>query len=186
MAEETAAAVTLASDLARFDRQVLVDLGCLGGVNLVVVLVRLCQLAAVEHQAAKAVVGGQFKLGVHLDGFKGAHLDADLAAHADGNVDVETRGIILLLADSVRLFVFRFLDEDALGRALFLTDLAGNAAHARLPVVSVKDKEREDARGLDRRGPLFRILDRRETVGGEIAADKVSCRFRHAFQDAFA
>jgi hypothetical protein len=51
--------------------------------NLVVVLVRFCQLLAVQQEPAEAVVRAQLKLRVHLDGFKRADFDTDLAAHAD-------------------------------------------------------------------------------------------------------
>ena len=93
-------------------RQPRIHRGRFGGMNPVVILVRSCQLLAVEQQPAKAVRRAQLKLGVHLDGFKGADLDADLAAHADRNIDVEARRIKLRLAQRIRLLVFGLLDVE--------------------------------------------------------------------------
>ena len=151
--------------------QARVHFGGFGRMNRVIVLVRLGQLLAVEKQAAEAIVGGQLKFGVHLDGFKRADFNADLAAHADGNIDVEARGIKLRLAHVIRLLVLALLDVDALGRALFLADLAGHAAQAGLPVGAVVDQKGKDARVLGGGNPLLRILHRRQPLLGD-----VSCR----------
>ena len=121
-----------------------------GGMNLMVILVRLRQLLAIEKQPAEPVVGGQLEFVIHLDGFERANLDADLAAHADRNIDVEFRWINLRLANKVRLLVLAFLDVNALGRALFFADLAGHAAQPFLPVLAVIDKEGKIARSLGR------------------------------------
>ena len=85
----------------------------------------------------------QVVLDVHLDGVEGADFNADLAAHADGDVDVEDGGVELGFADGVGLLVLALLDEDALGRAFLLADLAGDAAQSRLPVGAVVDQERK-------------------------------------------
>jgi hypothetical protein len=79
--------------------------GRLGGMNLVIIFVRLSQLPAVEQQPAKTVRRAQLKLGIHLDRFKGTNLDANLATHADGNINVEARRIKLRFAQGIRLFV---------------------------------------------------------------------------------
>src|ERR1035437_10889900 len=113
--------------------------------NLVVVLVLLGELFAIEEESAKAVVGGQLKVGIHLDGFKRADFNADLAAHADGDVDIEAGGIELWLADIIRLLVFGLVDVDALWGALFFADLAGDAAPAGFPVAGVLAQEGDDA-----------------------------------------
>jgi len=42
-----------------------------GGMNPMIILVRLGKLLAIEQQAAEAIAGSQLELGIHLDGFKG-------------------------------------------------------------------------------------------------------------------
>ena len=120
----------LGGDFGALGGQLRVDGGRFRGVNFVVILVRLGELLLVPQQRAEAVGGAQLVVGVHLDGVEGADLDADLAAHADGNVDVENLGIELRLADGIRLLVRAFFNEDALRRAFFFADEAGDAAQA--------------------------------------------------------
>jgi len=122
-----------------------IDGGGFGGVNVIVVLVRFGELLLIQEEGSEAVGGGEFEVGVHLDGVEGADLDADLAAHADGDIDVEFSGIELGFADGVGLFVRALFDEDALGGTLFFADLAGDAAHALLPIFAVVDEEGEIA-----------------------------------------
>ncbi len=135
-------------------------------------------VACGREQAAEAIGRAQFKLRVHLDGFERANFDADLAAHADRNIDVEPRGINLRLAHVIRLLVLALLDVDALGRALFLADLAGHAAHPSFPIGAVVHQKWKDARVFSRRYPLLRILDRRQPFFRDKAAGKILCRLR--------
>jgi len=80
----------------------------LGGMNLVIVLVRPGEFLAVEKQPTEAVGSGQLKLRIHLDCFKRADFNTNLAAHADRNIDIEAGGIELLLPNVVRLLVLLF------------------------------------------------------------------------------
>ena len=121
----------------------LIGFGGFGGVNRLVVLVGFGQFVFSPQQAAEAVGGAELKLVVHADGVEGADLDADLAAHADGDVDVEDGGIELHLADEVGLLVLALFDVDALRRAFFFADLAGDAAQAGFGVGAVVEQERE-------------------------------------------
>ena len=124
--------------------------GRFGGMNPVIILVRLSQLLAVEQQPAKAVRRAQLKLGIHLDGFKGANLDADLAAHANRNINVEFGRIKLRLAQCIRLFVRALDNINALRRAFLLADLAGHAAQPGLPIRAVRF---DHTQGRERRAP---------------------------------
>ena len=142
--------------------------------DLVVVLVGLCEALFGPKKIAEATRGAGFKVIVHLDGIEGADFDADLAAHADRDIDVESLGIELRLTDSVRLFVGALLDEDALRRALFFADKAGDAAQAGLRVRTVIDEKREVARGFDAGGALFGVLDGGKAIFIDVAAEKVS------------
>ena len=175
----------LRGDLGAFGGQRGVDGGGFGGVDLVVVLVGFGELLLVQQQAAEAVGGAQLVVGVHLDGVEGADLDADLAAHADGDIDVEDCGVELQLADGIRLFVRALFDEDALRRAFLFADLAGDAAHALLPVGAVVDEEGKAARRLDLRQALLGILDRGQPVFADVAAEEIPGRLRQSLQDAF-
>ena len=128
-------------DFGALSGQRRVDGGGFRGMNLVVVLVRFGEVVLVPQQAAEAVGRAQLVVDIHLDGVERADLDADLAAHADGNIDIEDLGIELRLADGVGLFIGAFLNENALRRAFFFADLAGDAAQALLPVLAVVDEE---------------------------------------------
>ena len=75
------------------------------------------------------------------------------------------------------------LNIDALGRALFLADLTGHAAHAFQPVGAVVDEKGEDARVLGGGYPLLRIFDRRKALFGDVTSEEVSRRLRHPFYD---
>ncbi len=129
--------------LGLFLAQARIHFCCFRGMNRVIVLVRFGQLFAVVEQSAEAIRGGQLKLVVHLDGLERTNFNADLAAHANRNIDVEPRGIKLLLAHKIRLLVLAFVDVDALGRALFLADLASHAAQCRPPNPLRRTPERE-------------------------------------------
>ena len=146
-----------------------------------VVLVGLCETLFGPEKIAEAAGGAGFKVVVHLDGVEGADFDADLAAHANGDIDVEAGGIELRLADGVRLFVGALLNEDALGRALFFADEAGDTAEAGLWVSAVVDEERKVAGGFDARGALFGKLDGGKARFIDIAAEKVSGRLCESF-----
>ncbi len=159
-----------------------IHFGGLRWMNMVVVLVRFRQLLAIEQQSAEAVVGAQLKIRVHLDGLEGAHLNADLAAHAHRDIDIEFCGVDLRLADVVRLLVLALLDVDALGRALFLADLAGDAAQPFLPVGPVIHQKRKYARVLRRRYPLLRILDGRQALFRDEAAGEILRRLGQPLQ----
>ncbi len=162
-----------------------VHLGCLRRMNLVIVLVRFRQLLAIQQQPAKPVVGRQLKFVVHLDRFERTHLNADLAAHAHRNVDIELRRINLQLAHVVRLLVLALLDIDALGRTLFLADLAGHAPQPLLPVRPVIHQERKIPRSLRQRQPLLRILHRRQPFLRDKAPGKILRRLRQSLQNPF-
>ena len=96
-----------------------------------------------REQPAKAIVGGQLELGVHLDGLERTNFNANLAAHANRDIDVEARRIKLLFAHIIRLLVLAFVDVNALGWALLLADLAGHAAQSCFPVRCRRTPERE-------------------------------------------
>ena len=96
-------------------------------VNATIVLVGFCQLALVQKQPAKAIGLAEFKFRVHLDRVKGADFHANLAAHAHRYVDVKGRRLELKLPDEVWLLRFVFLYVNALGRAFFFANSAGDA-----------------------------------------------------------
>jgi hypothetical protein len=159
-----------------------VDFGGVGRVDLVEVGVGLRELVAVDEEAFEAVAGRDFVVVIHLDGIKGAGLDAELAAHADGEVDVEDLGFLLHAA----FFVALGDDVDALGRAFFFADAAGDAAQAGDGVVAVVNEEGETAEVLREFVAFFRILDGGEPLGIVVAADEVFRRDVEAFDDAGA
>src|SRR5208283_3597891 len=95
---------------------------------------------------------------------------------------VEDRGVELRFAVCIRLLVLALLYEDALWRALFFADLAGDTAHPLVPVRAIVDQKREVARSLDLRRALLRILDRGQPVFADEAAEEVPRRLRHSLQ----
>jgi hypothetical protein len=158
-----------------------VDLGGLGGVELVIIAVGFGQLFFVEEEWIEPVVDAQFEFLVHFDGVEGADLGADLAAHADADVDVEDSGMFLGFA-----LLIPFQDDvDALGGAFLFADFAGDTAEAGFGVV-VKDEEGEGAAVFLGWEALFRVFDRDEAFRIDIAAEEVFGRLGHAFEYAFA
>ncbi|MGB6302856.1 MAG: hypothetical protein WBF45_03840, partial [Acidobacteriaceae bacterium] len=102
-----------------------------------------------------------------------------------GDIDVENLGVELRLADRIGLFVRTFFNEDALRRAFFFADEAGDAAQPLLPVVAVVDEEGKIPIRLNLRQPLFRILNGGQSIFADVAAQKIPGRFRQSLQDAF-
>ena len=141
----SAAALALASARAYFFGQMRVHRRRFRGMNFAIIIVLPGQLVFGQQQAAEAVAGAQFKLGVHLDGVERTDLDANLAAHAHRNINVEGGGIKLGLALVIRFLVLALDDVDALGRTFLLANLAGHAAQSLFPVVAVINQERETA-----------------------------------------
>ena len=72
-----------------------------------------------------------------------------------------------------------------LGGHSFFADLAGDTAHALLPIAAVIDEEWKAARGLDVRQALLRELHRGETVFFDVAAEEVARGLGKPAEDAF-
>src|SRR4051812_20566606 len=112
-----------------------------------------------NEQALEAVVIRELVFLIHLDRFERANLDTNLAAHADRDIDVENGRVELRLANVIRFLVFALGNVNALGRALFFANLAGDAAQPLLPIVAIKHEEGKLAAVFLRSLSLLRILD---------------------------
>ena len=161
--------------------------GGFSGVNATVVLVGLCQLALVQKQAAKAIGLAEFEFRVHLDRVKGTYFHANLAAHAHRYVDVKGRRLKLEFPDEVRLFRFVFLNVNALGRAFFFANSAGDATESLHGILAVVNEEGKVAGVFFGGNSLLWVFDRRQVVLGRAESPgKVLCRLEHSFDDAGA
>src|ERR1039458_8295633 len=163
-----------------------VRIGGIMGMKFLVVSVRLGEFVLGQQQAAEAIGGAQLKLCVHLDGLERADLDANLAAHANGNINVKRERINLRLALVIGLLVLALDDVNALGRTFLLTNLAGHAAQALFPIVTVIDEERKLSRVLLRHEVLFGILHGGEPFLRDVTPEEILGGHRHAFDDLLA